>query len=191
MADVMTDMMIDVETTGTSSPNHNGIFQIAALEFNYNTGAIGRGFDRCVNLLPYRFWDEDTKEFWQVKHRDLYLKLVDRMEPYPLVWGDFVKFVLAGDVPYGGYRFWCKPLSFDWPLVNSHILQLGGIMPFHYRNGRDLNSFMSALAGKAETLNMENVVFNKGEAHNALHDCAYQIDMLMAAKAGNFSEIVQ
>ncbi|MGN6819315.1 MAG: 3'-5' exoribonuclease domain-containing protein, partial [Sphingomonas sp.] len=85
---------------------------------------------------------------------------------------------------------WAKPLSFDWPFVASHFEQLGGRMPFHYRIARDLNSFIAGLRGIPEHTSMEEIVPNNGDKHNALHDCAFQIDCLMHAKRGDFQQVI-
>src|SRR5690348_14707385 len=70
----MTDMMVDLETTGTSA--RSGIIQIGAIKFNPYSREIGGVFDRCPTLLPFRLWDDDTREFWQVKHKDIYHSFV-------------------------------------------------------------------------------------------------------------------
>lgn len=56
----MTDVMLDIETTGTD-PGCAGIMQIAAIQFNYDTGEIGPIFNRCLSMAPQRFWDEDRR----------------------------------------------------------------------------------------------------------------------------------
>lgn len=185
--DQMTDMMVDLETTGKGPTN--GIIQLSAVKFNYQTGRVGGVFDRCPMLLPKRHWDDDTREFWMGRNREVFLQIVGRAEPAAKVFWDFTAFALDG-APYGGYRFWSKPLSFDWPILADHFVQLDAPMPFHYRVARDVNTWIAALRGNPEHPNMEAVVPFRGDKHNGLHDCAYQIDMLLQAKAGNFSEIL-
>jgi hypothetical protein len=184
----MTDMMVDVETTGTASGSA-AIIQLSAVKFNYTTGEVGGLFDRCPMPLPKRHWDDSTRDFWSGRNRDLYSAIVARAEPAAKVFFDFTAFALL-DAPQGGYRFWSKPLCFDWPMVADHYLQLDAPMPFHYRLARDVNTWIAALRGRPEHPNMEAVVPFVGDKHNGLHDCAYQIDMLLHAKAGNFAEIL-
>lgn len=172
------DMMVDVETTGNDNPSVFGCFQVSAIKFNARTGAVGPMFDRCPGLLPNRYWTGDTQHFWMVKNRAVYDKIVAREEPAVKVWEDFRAFAMK-DAPNGGYRFWAKPITFDWAVVASHFHQLGLSMPFHFRFARDLNTYMAALAGGPEHTNMEAVIPFEGDQHNGLHDCAYQIDMLM------------
>lgn len=186
----MTDVMVDVETTSTD-PATGAIIQLAALKFNYETGEIGEGFDRCPLPLPRRFWSDSTRDFWLGKNRRVYEQIISRSEPAEQVFRDFETFAYDPALETG-LRFWAKPLTFDWPFIDSHYVQLGRQMPFYYRIGRDLNSFMAALHGNAEHPNMEEEVFFEGDKHNALHDCAYQIDCLFHAKSKFVTtEIVQ
>lgn len=171
----MTDIMVDVETTGLDSAR-NAIIQLSAIKFNYDTGEIGAYFDRCPMPLPFRYWDDSTREFWLGKHRDIYEQIVARAEPAPQVFADFEAFAKEEEQ----LRFWAKPIHFDWNFVASHYEQLDRNMPFYYRTARDTNSFISALHGTAEHVSLE-VDFH-GDVHNALHDCAHQIETLFAAK---------
>lgn len=185
----MMDMMVDVETTGTN-PATAAIIQLSAIKFDYMTGAVGETFDRCPSQLPKRGWDDSTRDFWMGKNAAVYKQIIGRTEAYMPVFLDFTAFALR-DAPYGGYRFWGKPVSFDWGMVADHYVQLDAPMPFHYRHARDLNTWMAALRGNPQHPNMEAVVPFRGDQHNGLHDSAYQIDMLFAAKKGNFSEVLE
>jgi hypothetical protein len=176
----MTDMMVDTETTDTN-PHTGGIFQLSAVKFNYQTGEIGGTFDRFPSLLPFRRWNEGTRHFWQVDNRELYQQIIAKEEAPEPVFRDFRAF--ASDGPENGYRFWAKPTTFDWGFVASHFEQLGMPMPFHYRYARDLNTFIAALHGGADHVNIEDQVTNMGQKHNGVHDCAYQIDCLFHAKS--------
>jgi hypothetical protein len=186
----MTDVMVDTETTG-KDPVHNGILQLSAVKFNYDTGEIGDVFDRCPMLLPFRYWDDDTRTFWQVSNREHYIAMIRRQEPARQVFFDFTAFALSG-APQGGFRFWAKPTHFDWNFVASHYEQLEGPIPFFYRTARDVNSFIAGLLRDPSHPNMEAVLPFAGTKHNGLHDCAYQIDMLMEAKrrVGHLAEVL-
>ena len=179
MALQFTDIMVDLETTGTD-PSHSAVIEIGAVLFNYDTGEFGPTFNRCPDLLPMRFWDEGTREWWLNDKADLLASIYDRMEPAALVWNDFADFV---GPYYGDLRFWAKPTSFDFPLVASHFRQLGIEMPFHYRLARDLNSFIAGLKGAANHPPMAHVP-QVGTSHSALDDCWYQLSVLLHAKAG-------
>jgi DNA polymerase III epsilon subunit-like protein len=175
----MTDIMVDVETTGLN-PHTSSIIQLSAIKFNLAEREIGGMFDRCPAPLPLRGWHEGTREFWLGKNRKVYDQIVARQELARPVFEGFVRWV-DEDAPEGGYRFWAKPVTFDWGFVASHMEQLELPMPFHYRLARDMNSYISGAAGDAAHHSFADEVPFHGDVHNALHDCAHQIDTLFHA----------
>lgn len=181
-----TDIMVDLESIGTK-PAYSGIIQLAAIKFNLETQEVGGTFDRCPALLPNRFWDEGTRDFWH-KIPAVYRSLVARQEDAEQVYVDFSKWVTSG-APQGGYRFWSKPISFDWSMLASHYEQLGRPMPFHYRHARDLNTYIAACRDRGAD-HVDLSFIQGGIAHNALSDCVQQLKMLFSAKNGVFHEIL-
>lgn len=176
----MTDIMVDTETTAVD-PEIGGIIQLSAIKFNLETLTVGDHFDRCPALLPKRNWEYSTREFWMKKNRAVFDSIIARQETGEPVFRDFVDWV-AKDAPDGGYRFWAKPVKFDWPFVESHLSQLGLIMPFPHWQGFDVHSYIAGLRGEVGRTNIESEVEFRGSQHNALHDCAHQIDLLFHAK---------
>lgn len=177
-----TDIMVDVETTGLNS-HINGIIQLSAIKFNLEKRKIGPVFDRMPMLLSFRQWDEDTRNFWQVKNRQVYLEIVKRQEPGEKVYRDFYSWIGVHPQPETGIRTWMKPTHFDFPMVSSHMQQVGLPMPLHYRYARDLNSYMAGLSGSPQHVSVENEVpFPEGGLpHNALYDNIWQIEQLFHA----------
>lgn len=189
----MTDLMVDVETTGTD-PAYAGMIQLAAVQFNYVTGDIGPTFNRCLALAPNRFWDESTREWWGRQNQDVFKDIIARMEDPRAVMEDFFRYACIGAQPRnlshpGGFRFWAKPLTFDWGFVASYMRQFGLQMPFHYRVARDMGTHIAALKGGVEHVSMDHITL-PGDAHNALYDCALQIKQLMAAKNNEWGEVL-
>lgn len=117
------------------------------------------------------------------KNRGVFETIIRRQEPGPRVFEDFDRWVSADSsfVP-GGYRFWAKPVKFDWPMVESHMVQLGMNMPFPHWQAFDLHSYVAGLRGAVGRVDIEKEVPFRGAKHNALHDVAYQIDLLFHAK---------
>lgn len=184
-----THMMVDTETTGVD-PSINGVIQIAAIKFNPDTFEVGPAFDACPSILPRRVWSDSTRRFWS-GHREIYESIVARERPYDEVYREFSQFA-TDDAPFGGYTFVAKPTKFDWPILESQYLQLGLPFPFAHWNTLDLHSCISGLRGVCSRTNIEDEVPFTGAKHNALHDCAYQIDLLFHAKRNHISaEIVR
>lgn len=185
----MTDIMVDVETTGTN-PHTAAIIQLSAIKFNLDTREVGGFFDRYPAPLPFRAWSDGTRDFW-MKHPEVYGEIMSKQEPALPVFQSFFRWVTE-DEPNGGYRFWAKPVTFDWPLVASHMEQCDLPMPFHYRIARDVNSFAAGLKANPEHPAIDEGIIFKGKEHNALHDCGFQIDCLFdVSKRFVPTEIVQ
>lgn len=180
----MTDMMVDVETTGTN-PAFAAVIQIGAIKFNYETGAIGATFNRCLEMAPGRFWSDSTRQFWHKQPPHVLENILKRAEPVDTVLRDFSLFATDG-APSGGFRFWSKPLSFDWPMIASHMEQYGYQMPFAFWQARDVRSFIAGLMARPDNVDMDHITL-AGDAHNALYDSALQLKQLFAAKEGDFN----
>jgi DNA polymerase III epsilon subunit-like protein len=178
---VMTDVMVDLESTGTD-PAHSAIIQIAAVQFNYDTEEIGPIFNRCLLMAPHRFWNEDTRTWWGKQNKVVFDSISARQEPPEQVFRDFLTYASVGG---NGLRLWAKPITFEWGFLASHFAQYGLPMPFHYRVARDLNTHVAALAGGADHVEMEHLHIGSS-AHDALADCVQQLRVLFAAKAGDF-----
>jgi len=179
---MFTDIMVDIETTGTD-PDNNAMIQLAAVKFNLMTREVSSDtFDKALTFAPQRFWDESTRQWWS-KMPEVYKSIVERSENPLYVLQDFSKWVNSDqpvDETGEGYRFWAKPTTFDWSFISSYYRQYGLPMPFHYRYARDLNSYMAGLKSNPQHPNIE-IPFT-GDEHNALWDCFHQIEQLFHAQ---------
>lgn len=177
---MFTDIMIDLETTGTD-PEHCAIIQIAAVKFNLLTGEVGTDtFDRAMTFAPNRFWQEGGRDFW-MKMPEIYKEIMGRAADPLHVMGDFDDWVKK-DVPEEGWRMWAKPITFEWAFISSYYRQFDAPMPFHYRFARDLNSYIAGLRGTPEHYALEEEIPFEGKEHNALWDCFHQIKVLLHAQ---------
>jgi hypothetical protein len=166
------DYMIDVETTGTN-PEENALIQIAAVRFNRLTKEIDHDFfDRCLTVPPGRYWAEDTRDWWMGK-QDVLGPILARAEPPEIVIKAFWDWVAKGSAVCPRV-LWAKPTTFDFNFINSYFRQYGLMQPFHYREAVDLNSYLLG-RGHENRREFWNTVEPVGSAHNALHDCLYQI----------------
>lgn len=182
----MTDVMVDIETTGTN-PQYGNIIQIAAIQFNFETEEIGPVFDRCLAFAPNRSWSEGTRKWWLDQKPGILSGIIDRME-HPLeVMNAYQQFVLNSGRQL---RFWSRG-GFDWAFIASYCEQYELEMPHKFWEARELRTFLAALKGTADEPDMKWVADTvKGDKHNALFDVVVQLKQLFNAKAGIFHEIL-
>lgn len=168
----MFDYMIDVETTGTN-PEENAIIQIAAVRFNRHTKEIDHDFfDRALMVPTGRYWAEDTRDWW-MGQPEVLQGILSRAEPPEIVIRAFWEWVAKGSsvMPRA---FWAKPTTFDYNFIASYFRQYGLMQPFHFREAIDLNSYLLG-KGHENRRDYWKGIEPVGDAHNALHDCLYQI----------------
>jgi DNA polymerase III alpha subunit (gram-positive type) len=170
------DVMVDIETTGTS-PDEAAIIQIAAVRFNLAEKTIDSAdmFNRCLAIAPKRYWSEDTREWWMKQKRSVLLDILAQGESPATVMWDFAAWARAGEAVH----FWAKPISFDYTFCASYFNQFEVSNPFHFRNAIDMNSFVRGL-GRSNVKPDVEVDF-AGDAHNAIFDVLNQIAVLFKA----------
>lgn len=170
-----TDIMVDLETTGTQ-PDRAGILQIAAVKFNLTTKAVCPFFfNKCLTLPPHRFWSLDTMHWWQQQKKSTLAQILKDAEPYRNVINEFADYSYQNP----GLRFWSKPTTFDFMFLASYFSDEGLINPFHYRIATDMNSFLRGLHHPNEIPEIP-MQFGEGQAHNALSDTLAQLKLLFA-----------
>lgn len=174
------DVMVDVETTGTSI-DYAHILQIAAVRFNLETGEIDTSSMYNRSMLPttpHRFWDEDTRQWWGRQKEGLLESIMENAFPPQNVMPEFQ--LWAAQTPSDRpIRFWSKPLSFDYPLVSSYFKQYQIANPFAYWAARDVNTYIEAKGHDPKPF-WKEIEF-EGDAHNALFDVLHQIKGLLKA----------
>ncbi len=178
------DVMIDLETTGTV-PDQTAVIQIAAIKFNPENRTILNGdmFNRSMFIPPGRYWAEDTRQWWSQQNAEVYSGIVAKMEDPATVMRAFANW--CGYNHKQPLRFWAKPISFDWPFVQSYLRQYEISNPFHYRNAMDLNTFIRGITTR--TWVVPEIDYEMaGDAHHALMDCVNQIGLLFAALDGKW-----
>lgn len=175
----MRDVMTDLETTGTD-PSHAAIIQIAAVRFDYDTGQIGDAFCASLHVPPTRFWDESTRAWW-MKQGETYDRIVSQAVDPEYVFKAFRDWCIAG-ATLQSQRLWAKPISFEWPFLQSYARQYNVELPFHYRNAVDLNSFTRGLSRQISDEPFGYDLPMEGDAHNALDDVFHQIKIALLAR---------
>lgn len=176
----MLDVMVDIETTGVD-PSFNAIIQIAAIRFNYETNEVGPAYVASLDTPPNRFWDEGTREWWMDK-LDVYQDIVAKARPAAVVMREFAQWAFDTAPAIGDQRLWAKPISFEWPFLQSYARQFDVTLPFHYRLCRDLNSFIAGVRGNPEHWPLERQLTFTGDAHNAIDDVGHQVKVALMSK---------
>jgi DNA polymerase III alpha subunit (gram-positive type) len=187
----MTHIMVDCETTGVD-PARAGVIQLSAMKFDLENLVTGAYFDGCPAPLRTRRWEEGTRKFWRVDNKEVFADIVGRQQPARAVFQAFADFCCK-DAPFGGYTFVAKPLKFDWPMIESQMLELDIEFPFAHHNYLDMHSYIAGLRGAIGRTTIEDEVPfpANGKKHNSLHDVAWQIDCLFHAKRGHvLAEVV-
>lgn len=167
------DTMIDLETTGTDA-SHAAIIQISAVRFNFETGAIDPNiFDGYLTMAPGRFWDEDTRTWWYSTNKDLFAEIQSKGQDPGGVFRAFADW--AWQAGGAGQRLWAKPVSFEWPFIQSYAREFNVTLPFHFRDAVDLNSFCRGVAHDPGARPFEKSLEFQGTEHNAIDDVMHQI----------------
>lgn len=170
------NVMVDIETTGTS-PDRHAMIQLSAVRFDLETGEVDPDtFDRCLFIPPWRGWSESTRSWWGKQKREIIEEIFSRMEDPAVVLNDFRNWL----APHVGLIFWSKPTSFDFPFLSSYFNDYDLQNPFHYRYAQDVNTFIRARwhpHGVIEPSPLEG----NGDAHNAIFDCFDQINKVIHA----------
>lgn len=170
------DVMVDLETTGTT-PGRHGILQIAAVRFDLLRGWIdGEVFQAQLTLPSHLHWDEATRRWWLHPDRVGTLKeITSSQEDWITVMKNFQAWVGKGDP-----TFWAKPLSFDFPFLSAYFKDAGIHNPFHYRKASDVNSWIRARYWPRSPEHNEYTIGDSGGTiHNALDDAFHQIKLLL------------
>lgn len=176
------DIMVDIETGGTS-PDTTPILQIAAVKFNLEKRTVCSDvFEACLTIPDNRNWDESTMTWWLQQKRSVLEDILQRAKPWKDVLEEFNNFTRSTP----SLRFWSKPITFDYMFISSYFKQADMFMPMHYRVARDVNTYIEAcFAGDKDAelkINEVNSFRMEADAHNALNDVFYQIQLLFNAR---------
>ena len=75
------DFMVDIETTGTLGSRH-AMISLACVPFCWKTSRIGhRIFNQNLDMPSWRFWDEDTRNWWAKQAPSVFLAATENARP--------------------------------------------------------------------------------------------------------------
>lgn len=160
--------MLDLETIGNKS--HAALLSIGAVEFNINTGEIGKTFYERINLQScidaglivngstFYWWLQQSEEARKevCKPSDNLHGVLEKLKSFLGCLGDF--------------QIWGNGARFDIGILEDAYVADGyENMPWNFRNERDVRTLVS-FAPKIK----EHYPF-QGIAHNPINDCKHQI----------------
>jgi DNA polymerase III epsilon subunit-like protein len=171
MKKLFNHVMIDLETLSTKS--NATICSIGAIEFDIETGEIGRQFHEkvqiqsCLDLGCHI--DGLTIEWWLKQSDKARTELVREAKPVGQVLFKLSHWMseLAPD-----FGVWANGKGFDLPILISAFERVGQRPPWNYWQERDVRTL-----AMLSPIPKEKRVF-KGEKHDALDDCKNQIDLV-------------
>lgn len=176
-----TDIMVDLETTGTDLTD-SGIIQIAAVFFNLKTGEVGPSFNRCLALPveagKHRFeWNVDTLRWWtsDSNRKNILQEILNDSENPRVVINDFVRWIRVNGTGKS-LHFWSKPSHFDYTLLDKYFRYYRFENPFVYWKARDMRSYILGLVFPEE---LPDLKLKSDDAHNALADVMFQVNELI------------
>lgn len=166
------DCMVDIETGGTA-PCRTPVLQIAAVRFNLKKQTVDSNtFEACLTIPPHRFWDEGTRTWWGNQKPHILQDIKDRARPYREVVNNFYDWA----VQTPSKHFWSKPISFDFAFIQSYFNDEQLPMPWSFRDSMDMNTFIRSRHFPEAPPKVD--IPNDGDAHNALVDVFYQIQLV-------------
>ncbi len=168
------NFMIDIETSGLDAGKHF-ITSCAVLPFDLDFDGVHKDVfhERFNTYLEGRVWNDDTTKFRDkhgITEAEGNLRLRDNLTGTLMAMRNFMNDYV--EMPADIY-VWAKPTNFDIAFLESYYRQKGMEIPWPYRNVRDLGTYLMAANHKLVDLYEE--IKMTGDAHNALHDCQYQI----------------
>lgn len=174
MSNIYQDVMVDIETTGTQ-PNRSAMIQLAAVKFNLEDFTVSPNFfNRSLSIPAWRYWDEDTREWWS-KMPDVFSSIMQKAEDPAIVMRDFADWSIQINGP--PLRFWAKPTTFDFMFVTSYLKDFKQPIPFDFREATDMNSYLRGRYAP-NPIDRSDEPKMSGTAHDAIHDSLHQIKVL-------------
>ena len=176
MAESEKHVMIDIETLDNVSSAI--ILAIGAVEFDINTGKIGKSFEQMVkidsnhNNVKTRTLSGETLLWWLKQDQESIEKTFFNPERMSLqgALSEFEDFLLKID-PLKKFQIWCKGAKFDFAILSDAFRQFSMPVPWNYRNENCCRTMFNRFPVKKGKF--------KGIAHSPIDDCKNQIKQLV------------
>ena len=179
------DVMIDLETT--SCRQDAGILSISMIPFEINMIYGDKEtekkksfpiFHRVINLNSCFFgghhFDSGTQDWWAKQKNEVKEKMMSGVL-IEIAIKELYETLKNYNEEYELY-LWSKGTDFDFPII-EHCFDkyLNEKPPYKYYNKRDVRTFIS------EYPDIQNMLFEFGDAHDSVDDCRHQIKQIKEA----------
>lgn len=177
-----TDVMVDIETLGTSKGS--AIFQIAAVAFDITTGQIKDKTNVFGDIAMYRDLQVDgaTLKWWLETDAELLRKLLsdERAKPEVEMIIAFLRWIhgLSEDGSMKDVYLWGNGILFDNAKISDLCDKVGLNYPINYKNDRDVRTLLelaSLKSGISENQLRDEAQSEDDTLHDAYDDCLRQI----------------
>jgi len=162
-------LMLDLETMGKRAGC--AIVSIGAVEFNINTGNIGRTFYRVINLqscLNVGLVIDASTLYWWLQQSDVARQAICKpADSIQTVLNEFSSFLAI----LRDFQIWGDGVRFDVGILEAAYFAIGkgDTLPWYFRNERDVRTLVSFAPEIKEQYPF------MGTQHNPIDDCKHQI----------------
>jgi hypothetical protein len=169
---VMNNIMLDIETMGTSTGA--SIMSIGACYFDRNTGEIGNTFHLPIDISTNGKIDASTVIWWMKQSDAARSKFFDNGK------AGHVKAVLAefADFVKPNCQVWGNGIAFDNVIIRNAYDSLSLVTPWAFWNDRDVRTIVEL--GQAIGIDPKRDFPFDGVKHDALADAIHQAKYVSA-----------
>lgn len=177
----MRDVMIDIEAWGTGTLALP--LSIGAVEFDLTTGTIPRTFEvkiDPINAQKCGFCiDAQTVDWWMQQSDEARASLRGRRISVVRAFDELTQFLRTDRGEPIRCRVWGNGSNFDNRIIREGYDHLGIKCPWHYRDDRDMRTFM-AMMKKLGATDDRVKVDPPTIKHSALADAEFQARLMIA-----------
>jgi len=171
----MRDIMMDLETL--SLDNNAVVTSIALVEFDLDTGVIGKKLEVSLDVLPQALnggkIDEDTLKWWNEQSNEAKNALITAKRVKLLTGLEKVTdFITSCHDKLNDVRLWGNGISADNVWLRNLYRRHSVDFPLMYWCDKDVRTVVDLLPYKEVEIPFE------GTKHNAIDDCIHQIKMV-------------
>lgn len=182
--------MMDIETTSANQFD-TMLLQIAMVAFDYETGETVDTFNVILDVeqYPSLTFNTSTLMFW-LGNAGVLAELLTKDEESDAKYLSEMRMVIAAvdfindlKQKYKGVYLWGNGENFDNTIFHYKCHAFNVDYPIDYNKDMDVRTYMKSLANLIGKESSDFKDFSKNtNLHNAIDDCKFQIDYMMAVR---------